>query len=319
MQNPKVTVIGEALIDLVPGDAPLAYTATPGGSPFNVAIGLARLGQNTTLMARLGDNAFGHILRDRAVAEGIDLDAAPHAREPTTLAVVSLDASGTAAYDFYFDGTADWQWTAEETRHIPGSTAVLHFGSIASWTSPGAARVIELARRMRDRGDVLVSYDPNIRPSLLGDRDQARRMVERALRFAHVAKASAEDIAWLYPGQAPGDVAGQWFQLGVTLAVITDGGNGAGAFIASGPPVHRPAPKVEVVDTVGAGDLFTSGLLASLMRRQWHTPARLAERTAEQLPAVLDDAIAVSALTCERAGANPPRLAELTGTSWDQD
>jgi len=97
MQNPKVTVIGEALIDLVPGEAPLAYRATPGGSPYNVAIGLARLGQDTTLMARLADNAFGRILRDRAVAEGIDLDAAPHTSEPTTLAVVCLDAAGTPA------------------------------------------------------------------------------------------------------------------------------------------------------------------------------------------------------------------------------
>ena len=319
MQNPKVTVIGEALIDLVPGEALLAYRATPGGSPYNVAIGLARLGQDTTLMARLADNAFGHILRDRAVAEGIDLDAAPHASEPTTLAVVSLDATGTPAYDFYFDGTADWQWTAEETRRVPDRTTVLHFGSIASWTSPGAARVIELGRRMRDRGDVLVSYDPNIRPSLLGDRDRAQRMVERGLRVAHVAKASAEDIAWLYPGQPPEDVARHWHQLGVTVAVITDGANGAGAFAASGPPLHRPARDVKVVvDTVGAGDSFTAGLLASLVRRQCHTPARLAECTAAELSAVLDDAIVVSAMTCERAGADPPRLAELTETSWGQ-
>ena len=318
MQNPKVTVIGEALIDLVPGEAPLAYRATPGGSPYNVAIGLARLGQDTALMARLADNAFGRILRDRAVAEGIDLDAAPHASEPTTLAVVSLDATGTPAYDFYFDGTADWQWTAEETRHVPDRTTVLHFGSIASWTAPGAARVIELGRRMRDRGDVLVSYDPNIRPSLLGDRDQAQRMVERGLRVAHVAKASAEDIAWLYPGQPPEHVARHWHQLGVTVAVITDGANGADAFSTSGPPLHRPARDVKVVDTVGAGDSFTAGLLASLMRRQWHTPARLAECTAAELSAVLDDAIVVSAMTCERAGADPPRLAELTESSWGQ-
>ena len=168
MRNPKVTVIGEALIDLVPGDTPLAYRASPGGSPYNVAIGLARLGQDTALMARLADNAFGRILRDRAVAEGIDLAAAPHAAEPTTLAVVSLDAEGHASYDFYFDGTADWQWTAAETSRMPESTAVLHFGSIASWTAPGSASVIDLARRMRDRGDVLVSYDPNVRPGLLG-------------------------------------------------------------------------------------------------------------------------------------------------------
>ena len=121
MRDRKLTVIGEALIDLVPGEAPLAYRASPGGSPYNVAIGLARLGQDTALMARLADNAFGRILRDRAEAEGMDLDAAPHASEPTTLAVVSLDADGHANYDFYVDGTADWQWTATETSRMPES------------------------------------------------------------------------------------------------------------------------------------------------------------------------------------------------------
>jgi len=316
MQDQTVTVIGEALIDLVPGDSPLEFSATPGGSPYNVAIGLARLGQDTTLMARLADNAFGRILRGRAVAEGIDLSASARAEEPTTLAVVSLDAGGQAAYDFYFDGTADWQWTAEETSHAPASTTVLHFGSIASWTSPGAAHVIELARRMRARGDVLVSYDPNIRPGLLPDREHARRMVERGIRTAHLAKASAEDLGWLYPGQPWEEVAQHWLQLGAVLVLITAGANGAHAFTATGPPLHRPAPEVKVADTVGAGDSFTAGLLASLIRRQWQAPERLAQCAAEELPAVLDDAIMVSAITCERAGASPPTLAELVPAGW---
>jgi fructokinase len=311
MQDQAVTVIGEALIDLVPGDSPLEFSAIPGGSPYNVAIGLARLGQNVMLMARLADNVFGRILRDRAVAEGVDLSASPRAKEPTTLAVVSLDAEGQAAYDFYFDGTADWQWTAEESTHAPASTTVLHFGSIASWTWPGAAHVIELARRMRARADVLVSYDPNIRPSLLRDREHARRMVERGIRNAHVAKASAEDLGWLYPGQPWEEVAQHWLWLGAVLVLITAGANGAHAFTGTGPPLHRPAPDIRVADTVGAGDSFTAGLLASLIRRQWNTPERLARCTAAELTAVLDDAITVSAITCERAGASPPTLAEL--------
>lgn len=110
-----ITVIGEALIDLVPGDQPQTYHAVPGGSPYNVAIGLARLGHRTALMARLADNALGRILRDRAQAEGIDLRAAPPAAEPATLAIVSLDDTAQASYDFYLNGTADWQWTAPET------------------------------------------------------------------------------------------------------------------------------------------------------------------------------------------------------------
>ncbi len=200
-----VTVIGEALIDLVPGDEPRSFTACPGGSPYNVAIGLARLGHKTALMARLAGNAFGRLLRERAAAEGIRLDAAPRASEPTTLAVVSLDAEARASYDFYLEGTADWQWTAEETGLVPETTAVLHFGSIASWTPPGDEHILGLANRMRGRGDVLVSYDPNIRPRLLQDRDHGQRMVERSVRLAHLAKASAEDVAWLYPDRTIDD------------------------------------------------------------------------------------------------------------------
>jgi len=315
MRPRKLTVIGEALIDLVPGDGPRAFTASPGGSPFNVAIGLARLGQDTTLMARLAGNAFGRILRDRAAAEGIDLSAAPHATEPTALAVISLDDAGHAAYDFYVDGTADCQWTAAETSRVPEATAVLHFGSIASWTPPGCASVLDLAQRLHDQGDVLVSYDPNVRPGLLGDPGHGRRMVERAIRAVHVAKASAEDIAWLYPGQAPADVAGLWHRLGVTLVLITDGGNGATAFTPRAAPVHRPGHEVRVADTVGAGDSFTAGLLASLTRREWHVPGSLARLSPDQLSAVLDDAITVSAITCARAGADPPALADL-GPGW---
>ena len=316
MRDRKLTVIGEALIDLVPGDTPLAYRASPGGSPYNVAIGLARLGQDTALMARLAGNAFGRILRDRAEAEGLDLAAAPHAAEPATLAVVSLDAEGHASYDFYVDGTADWQWTAAETSRVPESTAVLHFGSIASWTAPGSASILDLAQRMRDRGDVLVSYDPNVRPGLMGGHEHGQRMVERGIQAAHVAKASAEDIGWLYPAQAAADVARLWHRLGVTLVVITDGENGATAFTPTGPPVHRPGRAVKVADTVGAGDSFTSGLLAALVRRGWHTPSSLAACTAPQLLSVLDDAITVSAITCERVGASPPTLADLAPAGW---
>ncbi|HXO25552.1 MAG TPA: PfkB family carbohydrate kinase, partial [Streptosporangiaceae bacterium] len=216
-----VTVIGEAIVDLIPAGPARTFQAVPGGSPYNVAIGLARLGHRATLMARLADTAFGRILRDHARDEGIDLHAAPSAAEPATLAVVSLDAQARASYDFYLEGTADWQWTAEETGGAPARTAVLHFGSIASWTPPGDARILELAGQMRGRGDVLVTYDPNVRPGLLADPRHGREVAERAIGLAHLAKASSDDIAWLYPGVAPADVARRWLELGPTMVVIT--------------------------------------------------------------------------------------------------
>ena len=306
-----VAVIGEAIIDLVPGDQPRTFHAVPGGSPYNVAIGLTRLGHQTTLMARLADNAFGRLLREHARAEGVDLGAAPQAVEPATLAVVSLDAAAQASYDFYVQGTADWQWTAEETGRVPERTAVLHFGSLASWTPPGDARILELAARLRGRGDVLLSYDPNVRPGLLADHRHGQQMIERAIRLAHLVKASEDDIAWLYPGQSPAEVARQWLRLGATAVVITRAADGADAFTADGSSVHRPARDITVVDTVGAGDSFTAGLIASLIRRDRYALADLARCPAGQLSAALDDAILVAALNCERRGNDPPTIAEV--------
>jgi fructokinase len=306
-----VTVIGEAIVDLVPGDQPWTFHAVPGGSPYNVAIGLARLGHRATLMARLAGNALGRLLREHAQAEGVGLDAAPRAAEPATLAVVSLDASARASYDFYLDGTADWQWTAEETSRAPEGTPVLHFGSIASWTPPGDARIHELAHRLRGRGDVLITYDPNVRPGLLADYRHGQRVVERALRLAHLAKASTDDVAWLYPDQAPDEVARRWLELGATVVVITSSVDGAYAYTAQGWSVRRPALDIAVVDTVGAGDSFTAGLIGSLIRRGQHLRADLARCPPDQLSGALDDAILVASLNCERRGNDPPTAADV--------
>jgi fructokinase len=313
--NPRLTVAGEALVDLVPGDGPGRYEARPGGSPFNVAVGLARLGQQVTLMARLADNAFGRLLRARAKAEGIDLGHAPTAAEPTTLAVVSLDGEARATYDFYAEGTADWQWSAEEIGKIPDDTAVLHLGSIASWTPPGDERIHEAAARLHDGNRALVSYDPNVRPALLGRPADARLKIERSVTAAHLVKASREDAEWLYP--SPQEAARRWLTLGALLVVITDGPDGAYLY---GPghdePRHRPGRRVRVADTVGAGDAFTAGLLAGLTRRGLHTPEALRATPPGALAAAADEAVLISALTCQRPGADPPRMTQADFSSW---
>lgn len=301
-----VTVIGEALIDLVQLGAPGDYRARPGGSPFNVAVGLARLGHRTALMARLAGNTFGRMLRAHAAAEGIDLACAPAAAEPTTLAVVSTDAQGRASYDFYLQGTADWQWTAEESADVPPDTAVLHFGSVASFMPPGSEHIHATVRRLRTGGTALISYDPNVRPALLGDPAHGRRSVERSAGVAHIVKASREDAEWLYPDTPIEAIAARWLELGALLVVVTDGADGAHVFHTTAGPLTRPGRKVAVVDTVGAGDAFTAGLLGALLRRGLHTPRGVAAADAAVLASVVDDAILVSALTCGRMGADPP-------------
>ncbi|HVT66783.1 MAG TPA: carbohydrate kinase [Trebonia sp.] len=314
--RPRLTVIGEALIDLVPGDSAGSYQARPGGSPFNVAIGLARLGHRTTLMARMADNAFGRLLRRLAAAEGIDLSAAPLAAEPTTLAVVGLDSDGRASYDFYLEGTADWQWSAAEMALAPADTAIFQLGSLASWTPPGSELIHAAAAALHRAGAALVSYDPNVRPALLGAPARARPLVERSVSVAHLVKASRDDIGWLYPEATVEQVAGRWLELGALLVVITDGPDGALVFPADGAPVRRPGREVKVADTIGAGDAFSAGLLGGLARRGLLTPDLLRSCPPGLLADVVDEAVLVSALTCERTGADPPRAA---AGAWSKD
>ncbi len=310
-----VSVIGEALIDLVQqskrdggpsgADAAPTFRALPGGSPFNVAIGLARLGQPATLQARLGRDAFGRQLRAHAQANGVDLKAAITAAEPTTLAIVGLDESGNATYDFYINGTADWQWTAEELAAAPPDEWV-HTGSLAAWTSPGAEVISAHLERLRADGTTVISFDPNVRPLLLGDRGDAARRIESLVALSDVVKASAEDLAWLYPDRTIDTVLREWHALGARLVVVTDGANGAHALTESG-PVQVPARAIDVVDTVGAGDAFMAGLINALLIHDTLS----GDLGSEAVSAVLAEAILVAALTCQRAGANPPTADEL--------
>jgi fructokinase len=307
-----LTVIGEALVDLVPDGSGAGYRESPGGSPFNVAVGLSRLGNRTSLMARFADDRFGRLLRSAAEREGIDVSAAPRAAERATVATAAVDDTGQAAYEFDMDGTADWQWTAAELRAINPATQVLHFGSIAAWTPPGAERIAGLARELGTTGAVLISYDPNIRPAVVGRQERAVGLVERNVRLADVVKASREDVDWLYPELRVDQVAARWSDLGPTLVVVTEGADGASAYPRLGTPLRRPGRPVDVVDTIGAGDAFTAGLLTGLVRRRLHRNGRIGGMSEGTLADVLDEAILVAAITCERAGADPPRIEELT-------
>lgn len=307
-----ITVLGEALIDLVESSAsgPDHYAALPGGSPLNVAIGLARLEQPARLLARLSSDAFGRRLRAHAESNGVELDAVVSAEEPTTLAVASLDSKGQASYDFYLNGSADWQWSDAELDGAAAGSQALHFGSIASWLPPGREAIERFIRRVHAHGGTLISYDPNVRPSLLGHPRDARALVERGAASAHVVKASEEDIAWLYPDVPIDAVAHRWLDAGALLVTVTSGPNGASAFGPAGRADHA-APQVQVVDTVGAGDAFTSGLLDAIVRVGATTPGDLATLDRPTIVRLLDHATLVAALTCERAGADPPRRGEL--------
>ncbi len=302
-----IAVIGEALIDLVETGDDDPRLARPGGSPYNVAIGLARLGQPAAFVGRLSRDPLGTVLRRHAERSGVDLTLAVDAPEATTTALVEL-ADGFANYRFGVAGTADFRWTDAELAAVPDRLAALHFGSLASWLPPGDDAVARLVAARRDR--TLVSFDPNVRPHLQPDGEAARRRIEQLVPLAHVVKTSDEDLAHLYPGRDPDDVARAWLELGPGLVVVTRGGDGALARTAAG-ATRRPAADIAMVDTVGAGDAYTSGLLDALARRDLLAADRIATLAGRALDEVLDDAGLVAGITCSRAGANPPRRAEL--------
>ncbi|HEY6762895.1 MAG TPA: carbohydrate kinase [Baekduia sp.] len=311
MTDPIVAVIGEALIDVIPTEDDATFAAHVGGSPLNVAAGLARLEQPTAFLGRFSSDGFGRLLRRYAERAGVHLGAAPDAAEPSTLAVVALDDRGVAQYDFTVDGTADWGWTPTELAAMPSGVALVHFGSLASWLPPGDAVIGAFVDDLRTGNDIIISYDPNVRPGLLHNPARARPLIEPRVAAAHVVKASSEDLDWLYPDISYADVAARWLDLGPKVVFITDGGEGTTAYARDSDPVRRPAMDIAVVDTVGAGDAFTSGLLDALLRSGIQTPADLDRLGPVTLTDVLDAATVVAGLTCARAGAKSPSRAEL--------
>lgn len=305
-----LVVCGEALVDLISDGSPAGYVARPGGSPFNVAVGTARLEVATSLLTRFGGGRFGDVLRAHATASGVDVSLSINATQPPTLAVVSLNA-GAAEYDFYVDGTADSGWRASELPDpLPAETLALHVGSIASWRAPATDAIIELVTREYERGAVLISFDPNLRPALVEHDGSTRARVEQLATLSHLIKVSAQDLAWLYPGDPPATAAGHWSQTGPEMVVLTDGPKEVRAFRGGRSVASLPAPAVSVVDTVGAGDAFTAGLLAALNERNRLTRNEIRDLDNETLAAVLASAGMVAALTCGRSGADPPTRSE---------
>lgn len=306
-----LVVCGEAVLDLISDSSPMGFQASPGGSPVNVAVGTARLGIATSLLARLGTGRFGRLLRAHLTDSGVDLRWSVTADEPVTLAVLSLDSAGVADYDFYINGTADWGWQRSELPDpLPEDVRALHIGSISSWRAPAAGLIAELVVREVERGAVLISFDPNLRPVLVEDPGATRARIERLVRLAHIVKVSVQDLNWLYPGEDPDAAALRWARTGPALVVLTDGALGARTYRPGRPAHPVPACAVPVVDTVGAGDAFTAGLLAALADRDRLHRHGLDDLEDSELAIVLACAGVVAALSCTRSGADPPTRAE---------
>lgn len=296
-------IIGEALVDVV-RKPDGSTTAHPGGSPANVAFGLARLGRSAELLTSLGDDAYGALVRAHVESSGATIapsDAAPR----TSVATANLDAHGVATYDFELD------WSLPARTRTSESPIVVHTGSIAAVLEPGAAAVERLVASAK--AGATITYDPNVRPSLMGDRGQAAATIERFVSLADVVKVSDEDLEWLFPTETPAEAAQRWLALGPALVVVTLGSEGAIAACALG-TVSVPPVRVEVADTVGAGDSFMSGLIDGLWTAGLlggHRREALGSIPPSTVAAILERCARIAAITVSRSGANPPTRAEL--------
>lgn len=284
-------VVGEALVDVVT-QADGRSDERPGGSPANVAVGLGRLGHAVQLLTALGEDARGAAVREHLVASGVEVVCAP--LPATAVAVAQLDAEGRA--DYAFD--LSWDLTGAP---VHGPADWLHVGSLGATLEPGAGAVTELVAQ--HTGSAVVSYDPNCRPLLMGSREQALARAEEVVRLADLVKLSDEDAAWLLPGVPLEDLAARWLGLGAAVVVVTRGGRGAQAWTADGPLEVGVPDGGPVVDTVGAGDAFTAGLLSSL---DGCSRSGLRAAGQERLREALLHASRVARRTCERPGADPP-------------
>ncbi|MER7698078.1 carbohydrate kinase [Streptomyces sp. NPDC096095] len=295
-------VIGECVADIVrlPGEANRVH---PGGSPANVAYGLSRLGHDTTLLTQLGPDGHGRLIRDHLAAAGVEVRT-DGATGPTPSAAVTLDGHGHAAYAF------EIRWSLEPVvlERAPGH---VHTGSIAAVVEPGAATVLAAVESLRS--GATVSYDPNVRPELMGERSGAVARVERCVALSDVVKASDEDLRWLYPDEEPQRVAERWLAAGPALVLVTGGAAGAFALSSGGRAAVEALP-VTVADTVGAGDAFMSGALHALAAHRLLGPGardRLRAVDRDAVTDVLRHAAASAAVTVSRAGAAPPGADEL--------
>jgi fructokinase len=308
-----ILVCGEALIDLMPVDAggETAYLPRPGGSPYNVAIGLGRLGVPAGFFGRVSSDPFGRLLRDRLVAAGVDCSLLRSGDEPTALAIVHLSPGEEPQFAFHGEGAADCLLTLDDLPTVGAlddHVHALHFGSISLIREPGSTAFERLAQR--EHGRRVLSLDPNVRPNLIRDRAGYLALLEELVGLADIVKVSRADLAWLYPGAPPLDVAEAWRSRGPALVVITQGAAGAIALTASH-RIESAGVLVAVRDTVGAGDAFSAGLLGSLDMRDLLTGAPLRALGRGDLRACLDFANTVAAITCTRAGAEPPNVEDV--------
>lgn len=301
---------GEALIDMLPRESTQGepcFAPYPGGAVLNTAIALGRLGSQSSFLSGVSTDLFGTVLTDALTKSHVNSDLTIKSARPTTLAFVQL-SNGQAKYAFYDEATAGRMIAVEDLPPIPASAKAMFFGGISLVAEPCGSTYEHLMRSAP--ADIVTMIDPNIRPGFVQDETAYRARIDRMVAAADIVKLSDEDLVWL---RGEGDIdtlANQLLDQGPSLICITRGADGATAYARSG-MVTVAAKRVEVVDTVGAGDTFNAGILAGLDQAGLLTKAAVTALTSDDIRAALEMGIAAAAITVSRAGANPPWASEL--------
>lgn len=304
-------VCGEALFDVfAAGDTPTGMTldARVGGSPFNVAVGLARLAQPVWFLSQVGSGFLGERLMRTLREEGVNTSTVQRSEAPTTLSLIGLDAKGVPSYSFYGEGCADRRLTPDALATLPDGVKAINFGSYATVVGPTAVTQRMLVEREYQR--TLIAYDPNIRLNVEPDLEVWREQIDWMLPHTQLLKVSEEDLQLVVPGTSMKEFAAKALDKGVKLVVVTRGGEGAIGWTAQHEVTVPPIP-VKVIDTVGAGDTFQCALLTWLAEQDKLSGAALAGLSAAQVRDALGFAARAAAITCSRRGADMPRRSEL--------
>lgn len=301
----SILICGEALYDLFQtgarADGALSFDACSGGSPFNVAIGVSRLGGKSALLSGISTDMLGSRLYDRLCREGVDTSYIQRSGRRTTLSVVGLDASGSPDYAFYGVGSADCALTRADMPVLPRDIQALHFGSYSLVMPPVADAFAELAAGNAAR---FISLDPNIRPTIEPDMRVWQDRIDAIRRHADLIKVSAEDLAHLQPDQAPDEIARSWAADGRSLVILTAGGEEISAYRGD-KMVSATPPPVKVANTVGAGDAVQASLLAQLQQRDVFSRG-IADVTLDDIAELIATAAHAGAMTCTQQGATLP-------------
>ncbi len=307
----SILVAGEALIDFFPANCGKrrGFVPFPGGSPCNVAVGLGRLGVPVAFLGRISKDPFGQILRAHLSKSNVNLDYLSEGDEQSTISFIQLDGLKEPGFGFYGIQTVDAQLTVNLLpRILPSEMQAIHLGSLAMLRQPSGSTLTRLMER--EHGKRLISFDPNIRPDQIEDRDEYHAKLHHWLKLVDLVKASVSDIDYLYSGMGSDAVAEKWLAIGPQFVVITDGQYGATGYSLS-TTATVPGMKIDLVDSVGAGDAFTAGLLAWLYKHGHLDRNCLSNLSQGEVSAALTYANHIAGITCTRIGADPPLESEL--------